>query len=89
MSQKIYDAFLKFHQANPHVYDKLLELSMLLKNHGRNKYSINGLFEVLRWQQALATKGDAFKLNNNYRALYARMLMQNHQALADFFDVRD
>lgn len=88
MSQRIYEAFLKFHNANPHVYERLRELALLVKSKGRNKYSINGLFEVLRWEQALTTTGSKFKLNNNFRAWYARMLEQNVPELSNFFELR-
>lgn len=88
MSQRIYEAFLKFHKANPHVYDRLRELSLLLKSKGRKKYSIKGLFEVLRWEQALTTTGSTFKLNNNFTAWYARMLEQNVPELSNFFELR-
>lgn len=77
-----------FHAANPHVYDALKTLSLVMRRRGRNRWSINGAFEVLRWQHALQTNGDEFKLNNNYRAFYARLLMDEPE-LAGFFEVRE
>lgn len=89
MSTSIYQQFLKFWKANPQVYARLKELALALKQKGHKKYSINGLFEVLRWEHAMRTTGDSFKLNNNYRAWYARALMQNEPELADFFNIRE
>ena len=80
--------FLQFHLANPHVYDKLVELSVFAKRSGAKKIGIALLFERLRWFSMFETSGDMFKLNNDYRALYARMLMKNEPELHGFFEVR-
>ncbi len=80
--------FRRFHEANPHVYDTLREMALRLKRAGRSRYSIKGLFEVLRWSHAQTT-GDEFKLNNNYHALYARELMNREPLLAEFFELRE
>jgi hypothetical protein len=83
-------AFRKFHGENPGVYYELRKLAIDLHGRGRERYGIAGLFEVLRWQRAMTIVGDeAFKLNNNYRAFYARMLMHNDPALAGFFATRE
>lgn len=80
--------FAHFHRLNPHVYSRLRQLALDLKGRGRNKYGIAGLFEVLRWEHAMTTTDDDFKLNNNYRAYYARLLMANEPELDDFFAIR-
>jgi hypothetical protein len=81
--------FWEFHQNNPTVYTQLRDLAIQLKNAGHRKYGMKGLFEVLRWQRALQTRGSTFKLNNNYTALYARLLMHNELSLSNFFDLRE
>ena len=81
--------FEAFHIANPHVFDALQAMALGLRDVGVEKWGIAGLFEVLRWQSAIRTDGDPYKLNNNYRALYARMLMEREPRLAGFFDVRE
>lgn len=85
---RITESFEKFHADNPHVYERLRSLALELVEKGHDHYSIKGLFEVLRWEYALTTRGSNFKLNNNYTALYARMLMDNEPILASFFRVR-
>lgn len=77
-----------FHRTNPHVFQALRDLSLGIKRRGRTKWSINGAFEVLRWSVAMQTSGDDFKLNNNYRAYYARLLMTMCPELDGFFDTR-
>ncbi len=80
--------FQEYHEANPHVYSGLKELALRLRKRGRQHYGIGALFEVLRYERALTTVGDEFKLNNNYRALYARLLMEDEPELNGFFATR-
>ena len=80
--------FQSFHKDNPHVYDTLRDLAFHLKKRGRKTYSINGLFEVVRWHIAMQTTDEQFKLNNNFRSRYARLLMDNEPALRGFFRLR-
>lgn len=80
--------FEKFHALNPHVFNALRELALSLKRGGQPQYSIAALFEVLRFRGALRTQGDGFKLNNSYRALYARKIMKDVPELAGFFETR-
>lgn len=83
------EQFRAFHEANPEVYEELRDLALGLRRRGRTRYGIASLFEVLRWQRALKTQGDVFKLNNNYRAFYARLLMEREPDLAGFFETRE
>lgn len=48
------------------------------------------IFEVMRYQWWIATDtSDEFKLNNNYRALYARLLLYRNPRLADVIEIRE
>lgn len=85
---RIKAAFEKFHAENPHVYLELRDLALEVKRAGCNHYAICELFGVLRYQRILNTTGDDFKLNNNYRALYARRLMRQEPELKGFFETR-
>jgi len=84
----ITEKFHQFHADNPHVYQKLVRLAKELKYKGHDEYGMKGLFEVLRWQHAIKTKGSQFKLNNNYTSMYARMIMRHERELQDFFKTR-
>lgn len=88
-AEQIERDFWAFHRANPGVLAELRELALSLRRAGHDTYSIKGLFEVLRWKQALRTTGsDTYKLNNNYTALYARLLMDQFPELEGFFRTR-
>ena len=81
--------FLEFHKANPHVYKRLVEMALELAVKGHQRYGIAGLFEVLRWETAISTTESTFKLCNNHRAYYARLIMENVPRLRRFFVIRD
>jgi hypothetical protein len=47
------------------------------------------MYEILRWEGKIKTTGDTeFKLRNDFRAYYARLLMANGDAPAGFFSLR-
>jgi len=81
--------FRQFHRINPWVYKELRRLSLEMVKRGHKHYGIAGLFEVLRWQRAMSTSmQDGFKLNNNHKSFYSRMLMSNESTLEGFFRLR-
>lgn len=84
----IQERFEAFHAANPHVYSSLRRLALAARSRGVRRYGIKGLFEQLRWQYAIQTAGDDFRLNNIYSSRYARLLMDNEPGLAGFFETR-
>lgn len=81
--------FEAFHAANPHVYEALRRLALDAARRGR-RLGIGALFEVLRWQYAMNTTDvdSDYKLNNNYRSFYARLLMEKEPELAGYFETR-
>ena len=87
----IQDQFMAFYNANPSVYIELVKLAKNFKDRGHRKIGIGMLWEVLRWQRAMATtdpNGDDWKLNNNFRSRYARAIMHNEPELTAFFEIR-
>ncbi len=84
----IYDAFVAFHCANPQVYQTLRRMALAMRRRGVKQFGIAALFEVLRYENALRTSGEEFKLNNNYRSFYARLLMEQESELDGFFETR-
>lgn len=87
LGQSLEEQFDAFHGANPHVYSALRSLARELKRRGAKKAGIGQLFEVLRWQYALQTQGSEYRLNNNYRSFYARLLNQEPE-LRGMFETR-
>lgn len=83
-----YEKFLLFHAQNPHVLDRLIGLAHELCAAGQTRLSIQMLFEVLRYETALQTSGDQFKLNNNYSSYYVRLIQGVDPAIGDLFETR-
>jgi hypothetical protein len=82
--------FERFHRENPHVYVLLVQYARQVKAAGVTHYAIATLFERVRWHLTIDTKSrDGFKLNNNYRAHYARLIMAQEHDLAGLFELRE
>lgn len=81
--------FDEFHRDNPHVYTIMVNLAKeWVRRTGRSKLGIAMLFERARWELALQTTDAEYKLNNNYKAYYARLIMHRNPDLGDLFDLR-
>jgi hypothetical protein len=84
------ERFNWFHENNPHVYRNLRALALgMRRQRGKKRVGIKMLYEVLRYQYDIQTAGEEFKLNNNYTAYYARLLMAQEPELAGLFEVRE
>jgi hypothetical protein len=86
--QTIAERFEAFHARNPQVYAALRDMALELHARGHRQYGIKALYEVLRFNAAMQTHGDTFKLNNDFTALYARLLMEQEPKLKGFFEIR-
>ncbi len=85
------ERFADFHQAHPEVYIALIQLTKQAKRAGARRLGIAMLFEVLRWEWILSrlpAANEAWKLNNDYKSRYARLIMQNEEWAAGMFETR-
>ena len=84
------ERFEQFHRDNPHVYDILVRLAReWVTTTGRHKIGIATLYERVRWEIATTTSDADYKLNDAYRAYYARLIMLFEKDLSEIFEVRD
>ena len=90
-TDRIESAFNDFHAEHPEVYSQLVRLAREWRSHGQRKLGIATLFEKLRWEWHTNNLQDAtgYKLNNNYRALYARKIMAENPDLDGLFETRE
>lgn len=90
--QTIRQRFLEFHVANPFVYVLLCRFARMVKSKGIRNYSMQALLEQVRWHVTFEDTNyaatDAFKLNNDFCAHYARMVMANEPDLDGMFATR-
>lgn len=86
--ESIQARFERFHEENPHVYELLVHLAREARREGIQKTSMSLLFEVARWTRMLKTNEDSFKLSNDYRSRYARLIMEQEPDLSGLFETR-
>src|SRR6476646_2154736 len=69
--------FEKFHATNPHIYARLVEAARRLMAAGKSKIGIGHLVEdVVRWAEERTFTGENYKISNDYRSRYARLIME-------------
>lgn len=84
----IAERFAMFHEANPHVADALEALAaQWLARHDR--VGMKALYERARWETGIRTEGEVWKLNNDFTAHYARLLVARHEEWSDAFRLRE
>ena len=64
-------------------------MALGIKRRGTTRYGIAGCLRCFVTVGAFRPVATNSKLNNNFRALYARLLMDNEPELVDFFEVRE
>lgn len=81
--------FERFHRDNPRVYEELVRLArQAVAGRRLARVGIGMLWEVLRWHFWLQTTDVEFKLNNNHRSRYARLIMDSEPDLRGVFETR-
>lgn len=81
--------FVAFHAESPEVYRTLCILArQWVQRTGRHRIGIATLYERARWELAMSTCDPDFKLNNSYRAYYARLIMAQEHDLRGLFETR-
>lgn len=90
-AQTIDDAFHAFHVEHPEVYRHLVRLAYLAKSaRSTDRIGIGMLYEVLRWETMVGDlTGATFKLNNNFRSRYARLIADREPGLETIFETRE
>ena len=82
------EQFDRFHRENPQVYELFRKFTYQVIDAGRKNFGAKAVMERIRWSTMVETKGDAYRLNNNYTAYYARMFMAAHPEHEGLFETR-
>ena len=78
-----------FHNEHPEFWELFCQYTFELIDSGRTHGSANAVFERIRWETNVnPTHQGHFKVNNNFRAYYARRFMQMFPKWHDFFFTR-
>ena len=84
------EAFRRFDAENPEIYRLMCHFCDMALRAGRVRYSVNAIFERIRWHVEIDTRSeDPWKLNNNHRAFYARKWLAEHPETPRFFETRE
>lgn len=83
-----YEKFLNYHNNNPKVYSMFERFSLQAAEAGWRNFGVGAIAERMRWETVIVSRGDEFKINNSYRAFYARMFEENHPQYKGFFRKR-
>lgn len=81
--------FRKYHETNPNIYILFNRFARELIAKGHKRGSAKQIIERIRWFTMTETKGDTFKINNNYAPDYARLWMRLNPEYQGFFNLRD
>lgn len=85
----IQERFDEFHAKNPHVYTALVGKARAAVARGYNTIGVALLVELIRWDLNVKTNGrDHFKISNDYRSHYARLIMSQEADLQGLFKIR-
>ncbi|MDY0811432.1 hypothetical protein [Kitasatospora purpeofusca] len=85
----IQERFEQFHDLNPWVLAELERLTAECIEARFSKISLGMLFELVRYSYGRATlSADDFRLNNDFRSRYARLLIERHPEWAPHIEVR-
>lgn len=73
-ADQIYERFVQFWRDNPDVWRLFVRFTNELITAGFEHYAVGAVFERIRWHVNIETKShDGLKLNNDFRAYYARL----------------
>jgi len=79
----------KYHMEHPEVWDLFDEFTRERILKGYEHYSVNAIFERIRWESPAGADGTSqFKIGNNFRAFYARQWMKENPKYHGFFRTR-
>jgi hypothetical protein len=80
--------FWTFHEINPKVYLLFNKFATEAALANRRSFGVGAIFERMRWFTTVETRGEEYKLNNNYRAYYGRLWMRDNPEHDGFFSTR-
>ncbi len=84
------DRWEQFHLENPHVYRLFERFALEAARAGARQIGAALVWERMRWYTSFEVRGEeTYRLNNSYRAFYARLFMAQHHELGEFFETRE
>lgn len=80
------EAFIAFHDANPDVYAAMCHFARDWRRRGRPHIGVDMLLGRVRWEMSIRTnRVDEFKISNDHKPFYARLIMYQEPDLEGVF----
>jgi hypothetical protein len=77
-----------FHRAHPEVWSLFVGFAFEKIRLGYTHYGVGAVMERVRWETSSGGSSPEFKVNNNFRAFYARRFAKAFPQHRDFFRTR-
>lgn len=78
----------EFHRRNPQVYAAFERFTLEAIRSGASKIGAKAVWERMRWWAHVESRGDDWRLNNSWTALYAREFLRRHPEHKGVFELR-
>ena len=83
------ERFEKWDAMNPHFYTMFKKFTFEAINKGHTKLSAWLVSNRIRWETTIVTKGEPYKISNDFIALYARKFMKDYPEYEGFFRTKE
>ena len=86
----IEEAFEKFHNDNPRIYQLFVKFALyLIRDKQKKKISSQLIIVRIRWEIYVETESDDnYRISNNYTPYYARLFIKQFPEYKDYFVLR-
>ena len=80
--------WLVWHKQNPVFFDLFEKFAFQAINKGHKRLSGWLLANRVRWETAIVTTGDDYKISNDFIALFTRLFVVRHPQQQNFFKIK-
>lgn len=80
--------WVRCHRERPEVYALFDQYARELLVRGRKRYSMDMIWQRMRWHSAVSTDEIEYKLSDGYRVFYGRYWLQKNPNHESFFILR-
>lgn len=82
--------FLRYHEANPHIYELFLAFARQARRSGRNRFGGRMIEERIRWYTMVERRDmEGYKISSRWTPFYVRLIEHEYpEEFAGFFSKR-
>lgn len=83
-----FERWQEFYALNPHIYELFERFAVEAFGKGK-RVGARNIWEKIRWELAVETESEDWKLNDHACPYYARLVMLRNPTMLGFFERRD